>query len=140
MLENTSSATRLAREKMSINLFSLLTSIVMQMPVTMTMVGTMPRVMRVSFHWTTKATTKAATNVEQLWTKTVRRSRDAIGDEVAVGSDLDRRRAGLFRVEEGHVLAQETLQEVHAQGFGGSDGANGNQNGVGVDEKEPGDE
>lgn len=74
MLEKTPSATRLAREKMSINLFSLFTSMVMQMPVTMTMVGTMPRVMSVSFHWTMKATTKAATNVEQLWTKTVRRS------------------------------------------------------------------
>ena len=32
------------------------------------MSGTMEMVMRVNFHWTVKATTKAATNVATAWT------------------------------------------------------------------------
>ena len=67
MLAKTSSATKPAREKIESNCASFLESKATHTPVTTTMAGTTPIVIRVSFHCEANATTKAATKVDALW-------------------------------------------------------------------------
>lgn len=67
MLENMSSASRPARDCMDMMLVSWFASMTAQTKVTMIMAGTVPRMINVSFHWTVKATTKPATNVDSAW-------------------------------------------------------------------------